>query len=332
MLANRNGEAVEVGRESLALARELGLRELQAHALNNIGTARANDGDLEGFADLEEAFAIAQAINSPEALRALGNQASLTGGLGELRRSHELYEQVVELSRRLGISGFVLWCEVELALLDYHAGRWDAALESAEDCSRERSTRRTTWSRWPARCGARSWSDAATPRGGWPSRSARWRSHAAPRTRRSFTPPWPSTRVYWHSPAARPDAGELADELIALVADQEFTANEWVIYVTFALDDLGRSSDAAELLAALAVPTRWRDAATAYAAGDRVAAAEILGDMGDHASEAFARLRAAELAGQSGADRPRARVLPWSGRLRVRPARRGAAAGDRLIR
>jgi hypothetical protein len=83
------------------------------------------------------------------------------------------------------------------------------------------------------------------------------------------------------------------------VADQEFNANEWVIYVTFALDDLGRSSDAAKLLAGLAVPTRWRDAATAYAAGDRVAAAEILGDMGDHASEAFARLRAAELAGQT---------------------------------
>jgi hypothetical protein len=88
------------------------------------------------------------------------------------------------------------------------------------------------------------------------------------------------------------------DELIALVGHEEFNANEWAINLTFALDDLGRSSDAAELLTRLAVPTRWRDAATAYAAGDRAAAGEILGDMGDHASEAFAGLRAAELAGQ----------------------------------
>ena len=37
MRANRTAEAVEMGREGLALAKELGLRELQAHTLNNIG-------------------------------------------------------------------------------------------------------------------------------------------------------------------------------------------------------------------------------------------------------------------------------------------------------
>jgi tetratricopeptide (TPR) repeat protein len=297
-LANRNREAAEVGRESLALARELGLRELQAHALNNIGTARVNDGDAEGFADLEEAFAIAEAINSPEALRALGNQASHMGSLGELRRSHELYEHVVELSRRLGISGFVLWCEVELALLDYHAGRWDAALETAEAFL---ATIDEAHYMEPLARQVRG--EIMVGRGD--SERGLAESERALEFARSAKDPqvlYPTMAVHARllALAGRPSgAGELADELIALVADQEFNANEWVIYVTFALDDLGRSSDAAKLLAGLAVPTRWRDAATAYAAGDRVAAAEILGDMGDHASEAFARLRAAELAGQT---------------------------------
>ena len=297
-LANRNREAAEVGRESLALARELGLRELQAHALNNIGTARVSDGDLEGFADLEEAFAIAEAINSPEALRALGNQASLTGSLGELQRAHELYEHVVELSRRLGISGFVLWCEVELALLDYHAGRWDAALESAEAFL---ATIDEAHYMEPMARQVRG--EIMVGRGDTESGLAE--SERALAFARSAKDPqilYPTLAVHARllALAGRASAaGELADELIDLVANQEFNANEWAIYVTFALDDLGRSSDAAALLAALALPTRWRDAATAYAAGDRVAAADILGDIGDRTGEAFARLRAAELAGQS---------------------------------
>ena len=203
MLANRNREAAEVGRESLALARELGLRELQANALNNIGTARVSEGDVEGFADLEQAFAIAEAINSPEALRALGNQASHMGQRGELRRARELYEHVVELSRRLGISGFVRWCEVELALLDYHAGRWNVALESAEAFLAtidEAHYMEPMARQVPGRDHGR------TRRHG--ARAGRVGAcagvHAAPRTLRFSTPPWPSTRVYWHSPAAHP--------------------------------------------------------------------------------------------------------------------------------
>ena len=68
----------------LALAREVGMRELQAHVLINIGTARAGVGDLGGYADLEEAFSIAEPINSLEALRAQGNHGV---GPGRLRRS-----------------------------------------------------------------------------------------------------------------------------------------------------------------------------------------------------------------------------------------------------
>ena len=77
-------------------------------------------------------------------------------------------------------------------------------------------------------------------------------------------------------------------------ATDERQPNQWVMHATFALDDLSRAGDAAGVLSRLTTTTRWRDAASAYAAGDRVAAADLLGTMNDRAGEAYARLRAAE--------------------------------------
>jgi tetratricopeptide (TPR) repeat protein len=293
MLANRNEEAVEVGRATLALARELGLRDLQAHALNNVGTARTNLGDLGGFEDLEEAFAIADAINSPEALRALGNHASLVADHGDLRRSRELYEQVVELSRRLGIRGFDLWCQVELAFLDYQAGAWDSALERIEAFLAamgeghyiETLARQVRAEIMVARGdveGGRAESDRAV---------AFSRSAKDPQT----LYPGLAVNARIHALAGHTvEAGERADELVALSEGSEFHANQWAVHFAFALDELGRSADAAALVAGLATPTPWRDVAAVYAAGDRVGAADLLGELGDLADEAYARLRAAE--------------------------------------
>ena len=132
MLASRSDEAVETGREALALAEELGLRELQAHALTNIGTARAAAGDAQGYADLERAYEIARSIRSGEALRALGNHASLLGDMGDLNRERVLYMQVVDLAEELGVSGFGLWTLPEVGLLDFKAGRWDEAVAVME--------------------------------------------------------------------------------------------------------------------------------------------------------------------------------------------------------
>jgi class 3 adenylate cyclase/tetratricopeptide (TPR) repeat protein len=293
MLANRNEEAVEVGRTTLALARELGLRELQAHALNNIGTARANVGDLEGFADLEEAFAIAEAINSTEALRALGNHASLIGDHGDLRRARELYEQVVELSGRLGNRGFVLWCEVEFAFIDYQEGAWDEALARTEAFFAavggvnyiETLARQVRAEIMVARGdadGGRAESERAV---------AFARNAKDPQTLYPGLAASARLLTLIDHPS---EASERADELIALSERSDFHANQWAVSLAFALDDLGRSADAAALVARLATPTPWRDVAAAYASGDRVGAAELLRELRDRSDEAYARLRAAE--------------------------------------
>ena len=81
---------------------------------------------------------------------------------------------------------------------------------------------------------------------------------------------------------------------MGLVAGKEYHANRWALCLAFTLDDVGRLGDGAELLSKLVNPTVWRKAALAYTAGDRVGAADILGEMGDRTDEAYARLRAAE--------------------------------------
>jgi class 3 adenylate cyclase len=292
MIAGRTGEAIAVGREALALARQLDLRELQAHALNSIGTARASSGDSGGVEDLEEAFAIGEAIKSPEAIRALGNHASLLGDLGDLHRSRELYEQVVELAERLGIHGFTLWCGVELAQLDYEAGLWDVALEAADAFFEElteahymETVARTLRAQIML---ARGETDQAL------AESAQALAFARNAKDPQALYPSLASDTWLLSLAGRAsEAHARADELVALASEGDFQPTRWAIHLAFALDDLDRSADAAAVLS-LDNPTRWRDAARAYAAGDRVAAADMLGELGAVSYEAYARLRAAE--------------------------------------
>jgi class 3 adenylate cyclase/tetratricopeptide (TPR) repeat protein len=298
MLASRTAEAVEVGQETLALARELGLRELQAHALNNIGTARASTGDLGGIADLEEAFGIADAINSPEAIRALGNHASLTADHGDLPRAHELYEQVVDLSERRGISGFAEWCRVELAYLDYLHGFWGDAYKGAEGFLEgvEEAHYMETIARQVR-------AEILIARGEV-ERAVSESERALAFARHAKDPQvlYPTLAVNAHLLALagrRPEAARQTAELLALVSEHEYHANRWAIALVFTLDALGRSADGLDVLSRLETSTPWRTAALAYTKGDRNRAADILGGMGNHTDEAYARLRAAEEGGTS---------------------------------
>ena len=293
MLAQRSAEAIEVGRQSLVLAEELGLRELQAHALNNIGSARAYAGDLEGLGDLERAFAIAKPINSPEALRALGNRASIIADLGELPRAHELYEQVVELSERLGITGFVFWCKVELAKLDQLAGSWDAAAQGVEAFFAGVSD-----AHYMEVMARQVRAEIMIGRG--ETERAIAESERALAFARSAKDPqvvYPTLAAHAQLLAlagSRSEASSHAEELMKLATEHEFCANRWAIGLVFALDDLGRNGEASSVLSQLALSTSWRKAALAYTEGDRIGAADMLGEIGSRTDEAYARLRAAE--------------------------------------
>ena len=293
MVGGRYDEAVEVGREALALAQELGLRELQSNALNGIGSTRAILGDAGGFADLEEARVIAEAINSPEAPRALANHASIMGDSGELAHARELWEQTIELTGRFGMSGFILWCEIELAYYDYLGGSWDSAFAGAEAFLAD--VGEVHYMQTIARQ-----VQAEIMLGRGETERAVAESDRALAFARSAKDPqnlYPALAMNAHllTLAGRhAEASGLADELMKLVAEREYLGNRWATALVFALDELGRPRDASTLLMQLANPTVWRKAALAYVEGDRVGAADILGEMGNHTDEAYARLRAAE--------------------------------------
>jgi len=53
MLSGESGEAIRLGHEALAMAEQLGLDELRAHALTTIGSARVDRGDAAGIDDLQ---------------------------------------------------------------------------------------------------------------------------------------------------------------------------------------------------------------------------------------------------------------------------------------
>src|SRR6266511_5255900 len=63
MLADRSDRAVELGGEALRLTDELGLDDIRAKTLINVGTARAGAGEPDGFRDLESGIELAQQIN-----------------------------------------------------------------------------------------------------------------------------------------------------------------------------------------------------------------------------------------------------------------------------
>ena len=257
MLASRTEEAVEVGRQGLALAKELGLRELQASALNNIGTARADAGDLEGLTDLDEAFAIAEAINSPRrcARSATRRRSRASSATSDARASS--------------------------------TSTWSTSRdgwESVASCGGARSSPRsstitpaTGTSRWSRRETFLATIDEAhymepiarqvraeTMVGRGDAERAVAESQLAVEFARSAKDPqvlYPTMAVHAHLLvlAGRPSvAGELADELIALVADQK-SRNDGRLYAS-PLDELGRPRMQSNS-SGLAVPTRWREAA-----------------------------------------------------------------------
>jgi hypothetical protein len=133
MLADRLETARELGGEAIKLAEELGFDDLR-YALNTVGAARADLGDEEGFAELEESIALATRLNSiPDMLRGHNNLTALYILKGNLAQTRAASERTLELAEHFGHRGQVRFIEAGPAVPNrYFAGEWDDALERAE--------------------------------------------------------------------------------------------------------------------------------------------------------------------------------------------------------
>jgi hypothetical protein len=93
----------------------------------------------------------------------------------------------------------------------------------------------------------------------------------------------------------RDEASQALDVLLDSMGRMPSLPSFWVLDLVVALDALGRA-DELRAVADLAPPTRWLDAALAYARGDPAEAATICAAIGTRPDEAYSRLVAARRA------------------------------------
>ena len=295
MLAAEEEQAIRVGRQALAMAEELGLDELRAHALTNIGLARVTSGDHDGVADMERAIAIATAINSPESVRASKVLGATLLLLGELSRTARLFASGREAADRFGDAYNIRWLAGAEVLELYWAGQWDEAVAEAERffavsdatgphymeavCRRVRALARLGRGELAA-----AGEDAEKALAF--ARTARdpWLLHPALAT---------AARI-GAAAGATEQAGRHADELLGIWAHEDAILSYELPDLVVALESLERADDLRGAALGVEKPTRWLLAAAAFAAGDFEEAARLYAEIGSLPDEAFARLRAAE--------------------------------------
>ncbi len=285
-------EAIRIGAEALAMAEELSLPELQAHALSSIGTAKAYMGDVSGLYDLRRAVDVAAATGTSELARATNNLGVATWMLGDLRGGRKLLEQAVANAERLGAANLVRFTRNVELYLQFREGDWNAALPPTEE--------------FLAAC------DAGTPHyheGGMRLRRAVVRmarddtEGALDDVRRivelAHGARDPQQRIPWLAGCARllleaggvDEARQLARESLE---DEGASALLWDIGdIALVAKDLQCVS---ELLALLegGPMTKWTEAARAATLGDYVRAADVFDETGDAELESLARAYAAE--------------------------------------
>jgi class 3 adenylate cyclase/tetratricopeptide (TPR) repeat protein len=289
-LAEENEKAIRVGLEALAMAEELGLDELRAHALNNIGVAKVNLGDREGVADLERSVEIALAAKSPEAARAYNNLAAVTWLLGDMRRASELFDEAVRAGEELGSATVGRYSRIVRIQLYFDRGEWSEGLRLADDFIAACDAGESHYLEHAIR-GDRA--KARLARGDVDGALDDMRK-AVEQARRAGDPqalePTLARAVRVYAEIGLIDeARQLADELVA-AHPVVYTFSD-VAWVAHALD---RVDEVREAVGRARPKTRWTDVARALVEDDFEEAADVYYEIGHFAGEADARLRAAE--------------------------------------
>ena len=297
MLVGRDSEAIRHGMEALAMADELGLRELRAHALNNLGVSRAHSGDPKGIDDIERSMAAATEASAPgELCRALFNFASVLWDNGELRRALALLEEQIALSARIGHVWRWRFSLGAITKLQYQLGLWDQALTGADDFLTEvegGSPHVVASVCYAVRAQIRLGRDdvrgalADAERGLELARA----THSLPDAYRTVAR---CASVFAES-GDTSRAASLADEVLAELRGGRGVgwANEILHVLAWTLSSIGRGTELRDVLSEARDP--WSQAAFAFASGAVERAVEICVAMGAAVEEARDRLWLGEM-------------------------------------
>jgi DNA-binding SARP family transcriptional activator/class 3 adenylate cyclase len=289
LVADRNADALQVAREGLAMARSLGDRDIEAAALGTIGAARISLGDPGGIADLERCIALCEAHGSSSVIPWHGNLAFCFALLGDLRRCFAAREAAWGAAEHYGSALRLRWLEIERAGECYWTGRWDQAVRIADALAPATDDGAPHYMKaichlWRGRIQlARGRLGKALDDAGRAVALARETGdHLNLDPALAF-----GARVL--AAADQPaDAGKLLDELLASLGGR-LLKPELGVDLAVDLVELGRPVEALDGV----LPSRWLDAARAFAGGEPGRAAKIYAEIGSRPDEAAARLAAA---------------------------------------
>jgi class 3 adenylate cyclase/tetratricopeptide (TPR) repeat protein len=299
MLADHNESAIQFGREALEMAEKLGLDNLRAHALNNIGCARAFLGDSQGIADVEESIAIASRLNSVhDLIRGHNNLSTLYLTFGDLDRAHAGRMKTRELAEHFGHHGFVRFIDGGPAIVHpYLVGEWDESLERAEAFLAEVESGSPHYhaafayiSRGLIRLGR------ADPQGAASDAERAVELARAVADPQLFQPTIVKAALVFLASGNEKRAEETFVEALGGLHELNQMGFASVESHTLAWLGrmLGREAEVAAVFDREVLDTPWIRAGREVLGGDLAAAADILGELGAATPEAFHRLRSAE--------------------------------------
>jgi len=314
--------------EALSIAERLGLREIQAEALQAVGWTRLDAGDERGVEDNEKALAVATELNSPVSLSCYGNLADMRRYFGSLNEAALLHLAGERAAERFGIPIQVRRFRAEQAIDLYYSGDWDEALTHLDEYldgiqtgSPHRGAGEARLNRGRIRL-ARGDGEGALED-----------ARAALEFARATGDPWdlfPALAFCARASAEHaPDQVEasVAELLVALAAGQPFWG-AWSLPDLLAGLGEERYPELRHLLAGATPRTRWYEAACAVIDGGFARAADLYAAIGSQPDEAVARLQAAKQSLASGdgvqAEDQLARALAFFRRVGARSHMRDA--------
>jgi class 3 adenylate cyclase/tetratricopeptide (TPR) repeat protein len=291
-VARETDSAIRIGRQALKMAEELGLDEVRAHALNNIGIARAVRADAGGIDDLERSLAIALERSSPESIRTYLNLGTVLADFGDLRRTFTVHAEGRRAAERFGDRAGMQWFAAERLWELYWRGGWDEAVAASDELLAEAVAGSPRSHFEPGARLVRGW--IALPRGQFDKAledATRLCDFA--RGARDLQSMFPALALRARTLATagrNEEAWADAAELLRIWRQSDVSIGSyWTADLAFAVSQLGRDED---LLAALATApsTPWVAAARAVATSEFEQAAALYAKIGSLPDEALARL------------------------------------------
>ena len=302
MLGDRFDDAIQIGRQALEMASELGLDEVRAHALDNIGSARANSGDVGGISDLERSIEISDEIGSPESLRGYNNLFANNVSFGQLEQAAAAVRAGLPVAERFGNAGAsARWLRFERVHIAYWEGRWKEATAIIDDTFSEVGPTHAL-SRFAFEMRGRIRLARDDTQGGLEDAELSLALARQAKDPQTLFPALSFAAVAALEQGRAHDAERFADELLALKpADHAIPHHVSPLFdLAWAMAGLGRSEDLLEATKRAGARTLHVDAVEALARGSYLAAADIYAKMGSLPNEAYTRLRAATQLSESG--------------------------------